>query len=122
MPMPAWQVFLNALIDPTIDLFHERVGISYLKVCDVEADSVLGVDVDAVAHGLLGPVGVAAVDRCQVANAGHRIVQDLGPKSASEVGPGCRDTVSRPDVGPWRHGQDVGRLPGVKAGSCRPTP
>src|SRR5260370_33597839 len=95
--------------------------MSYLKVCDVEAYSVLGVDVEAVADGLPGPVGVAAVDRREVANAGHRIIQDLGPKIASEVGPGCIDRVSRADVGPWRHGQDVGRLRDEEAGRCRPS-
>ena len=76
----------------------------------MQPDRVLRVDVDAVAHGLLGPVGVAPVYGCEVAHARDGVIEDLGPEVTGEIGAGRVDRVRRADVGPRRHGDDVGGL------------
>jgi len=53
----------------------------------------------------------------QRAHSRHCVVQDFGPKVAGEILASGLDGVRRPDVGAWRHGQDVGGLSDEKA--CR---
>ena len=95
---------------PAVDLVEQRVDVRHLEVGDVNLHCLLGVDVHAVAHGLLCPVGVAAVHLGQVAHPGDGVVQHLGPEISAEVFAGRLDRVRGADVGAWGHGQDVGRL------------
>ena len=104
---------------PAVDLVEQRVDVRHLEVGDVNLHCLLGVDVHAVAHGLLCPVGVAAVHLGQVAHPGDGVVQHLGPEISAEVFAGGLDRVRGADVGAWGHGQDVGRLGDEETGRCR---
>ena len=87
----------------------ECVREGRLEVGDMEANGILGVDVDAVADSLFRPVGVAAVHRGQVAHPRDRVVEDLGPEVTCEVGASGVDRVGGTNIGAGRHGGDGGR-------------
>ncbi len=96
--------------DSAVDGVQQSGGIRSLQVGNLEANRVLGIDVDAVAHGILGPVRIAAVHGCEISNPGHGVVEHLLAEVTGEIGASRLDRVGRPDVGPRRHGQDVGGL------------
>ena len=95
---------------PAVDRVHERGRVRGFKVRHVQLDRIFGVDVHAVAHGILGPVRVAAVDGGQVPDSGHRVIEDLGPEIPGEVGARGVDRVGGAYVGARSHGHDVRRL------------
>ncbi len=93
-----------------VDRFQQRGRVGYFEVGDVQPDRFLGIDVDAVADCLLGPIRVAPVNGGEVADACHRVVEDFGAQVAGEVASGAEDWMRRADVGPGRHSHDVSRL------------
>ena len=62
---------------PTVGRRQERVDVGGLEVGDVQPDGVLGVDVDAVADGVLSPVCIPAMDLGEAAHASDGVVQHL---------------------------------------------
>ena len=96
--------------DTSIDDIEQTVQIRGLEVGYMDANGFLGADVDAVAHGVFGPVGVAPVDGGEVAHPGHGVVEHLLAEVTGEVGAGSLDRVGGADVGAGCHRQDVRRL------------
>src|SRR5207248_11163929 len=72
---------------------QQRGQITGLEVGDLELDGLLGTDVDAVPDRVLGPVGVAAVERGQVPDPRHGVVENLPAEVAGEVAAAAADGV-----------------------------
>ena len=109
---------VRALRLAVVDLAQQRADVRGLEVGDMERHRLLGIDVHALAHRLLRPVGVASVHRREVAHARDRIVEHLRAQVAGQVGTGGLDRVGGADVGARRHRQDVGRLGDEQARRC----
>ena len=90
-----------------VDLVEQGLDVSCLEVGDLEPHRLFRVDVHAVTHGLLRPVGVAAVHCGEVADAGDGVVQDLCPEVAGQVLAGRLDRMGGADVGAGGHRQHV---------------
>ena len=86
---------------------EQRGNVVGFQVGDVQPNRLLGADVHAVPHGVLGPVGIAAVHRGEGANARDRVVQDLGAEITRQIGAGGVDGMRGADIGPWGHGHHV---------------
>ena len=79
------------------------------EVDDVEVDGLVLVDGDGVAHGLLGPVGVAAAQLGDAADVGDGVVRDLAAERALDVVAVGIDRRGGADGRVGRHRGDIAR-------------
>jgi len=98
---------------------QERGHIGRLQICDVQIHSLFGVDVDALPHRLLAPVRVPAVHGGEVADPGHRVVQNLLAEVPGQVAAAGLYGMRRAEVGAGRHRHQVGRLVHEETGGVR---
>ena len=99
------------LYGDAVDLTQQVVQVRRNVVDHVLLQGIAGLQIGALAYGLLGPVGVTAALVCERADASHSIVGDFG----SHFGRHLRlaalavlgDRRSRADVRSWRHSNDL---------------
>ena len=89
------------------------------EVDDVERDGLVGGRGDRVAHGVLGPVGVAPAQLGYAAREGDGVVRDLAAERPLEVLAGEGDRRGGADRGVGRHRGDVAGHRDERAGRGR---
>ena len=97
----------NHLRAAPIGLAQQVVHVGRDEVHDVEAHCLVLVHRDGVAHGVLGPVGVAVAQLGDAADVGDGVVRDLAPERALDVAAVGVDHGGGADRRVRRHRSDV---------------